>query len=63
MPSHPGGSLMIKVFDSTTGRADLLFNAVTASELTSSRAIANLIRELRSEMAAHRATGTVVLTK
>ncbi len=54
---------MIKVFDSTTGRADLLFNAVTASELTSSRAIANLIRELRSEMAAHRATGTVVLTK
>lgn len=51
---------MIKVFDSTSGRVDLLVTAVTTSELTSSRAIANLIGELRSEMAAHQETGTVV---
>jgi hypothetical protein len=54
---------MIRVFDSTSGRVDLLVTAVTTSELTSSRAIANLIGELRSEMAAHQATGTVVLAK
>lgn len=56
------GSLMIKVFDSSSGRVDLLATAVSTSELTSSRAIANLIGELRSEMAAHHATGTVVLS-
>jgi len=54
---------MIKVFDPTSGRVDLLVTAVTTSELTSSRAIANLIGELRSEMAAHQATGTVVLAR
>lgn len=54
---NPDGSLMIKVFDSTSGRVDLLVAAVTTSQLTSSRAIANLIGELRSEMAAHGGTG------
>ncbi|WP_448119572.1 DUF1652 domain-containing protein [Pseudomonas serbica] len=58
---NPDGSLMIKVFDSTSGRVDLLVTAVSTSELTSSRAIAHLIGELRSEMAAHQAMGTVVL--
>lgn len=48
---------MIKVFDSASGRVDLLVTAVTTSELTSSRAIANLIGELRSEMAANQARG------
>jgi len=55
------GSLMIKVFDSTSGRVDLLATAATTSQLTSNRAIENLIGELRSEMVAHQATGTVVL--
>nr|WP_325166581.1 DUF1652 domain-containing protein [Pseudomonas sp. MF6754] len=54
---------MIKVFDSASGRVDLLVTAVTTSELTSSRAIANLIGELRSEMAANQATGSLVLTR
>ncbi|WP_439870407.1 DUF1652 domain-containing protein [Pseudomonas syringae] len=45
------GSLMIKVFDPTSGRVDLLVTSVTTSGLNSSRAIANLIGELRSEMA------------
>ncbi|WP_223546142.1 DUF1652 domain-containing protein [Pseudomonas sp. A-B-19] len=58
---NPDGSLMIKVFDSTSGRVDLLATTVTTSQLTSSRAIENLIGELRSEMVAHQATGTVVL--
>jgi hypothetical protein len=54
---------MIKVFDSVSGRVDLLVTAVATSELTSSRAIANLIGELRSEMAAHQAMSTVVLAR
>ncbi|WP_429492597.1 DUF1652 domain-containing protein [Pseudomonas sp. S30_BP2TU TE3576] len=59
---NPDGSLMIKVFDLSSGRVDLLVTAVSTSELTSSRAIENLIGELRSEMAAHHAMGTVVLS-
>ncbi|MGF6127897.1 hypothetical protein QF019_003108 [Pseudomonas frederiksbergensis] len=47
---NPDGSLMIKVFDASTNRVDLLVTAVSTSNLTSSRAIANLIAELRSEM-------------
>lgn len=61
--ANPDGSLMIKVFEPTSGRVDLLVTAVTTTELTSSRAIANLIGELRSEMAAHHAAGTVVLSR
>jgi len=60
---NPDGSLMIKVFDSASGRVDLLVTAVTTSQLTSSRAIAKLIGELRSEIAVHQATGTVVLAR
>lgn len=45
------GSLMIKVFEPTSGRVDLLVTSVTTGGLTSSRAIANLVAELRSEMA------------
>jgi len=55
------GSLMIKVFDPTSGRVDLIATAFTTNQLTSNRAIANLIAGLRSEMAAHQATGTMVL--
>lgn len=49
--SNPDGSLMIKVFDPSSGQIELLVTAVTTEQLTSNRAIANLIRELRSEMA------------
>lgn len=47
---NPDGSLMIKVFEPSSGRVDLLVTAVSTGGLTSSRAIANLIGELRSEM-------------
>lgn len=47
---NPDGSLMIKVFEPTSGRVDLLVTSVTTQSLTSSRAIANLIAELRAEM-------------
>ena len=47
---NPDGSLMIKVFEPTSGRVDLLVTSVTTQSLTSSRAIANLIADLRAEM-------------
>jgi len=56
---NPDGSLMIKVFDPTSGRVDLLVTGVVTSQLTSSRAIANLIAELRSEMEARNASAAV----
>ena len=49
--TNPDGSLKVRVFDSVTGRVELLVTAIATSELTSSRAIATLIREIRSEMA------------
>lgn len=48
---NPDGSLTIKVFEPSSGRVDLLVTAVTTDMLTSSSAIANLISELRAEMA------------
>lgn len=47
---NPDGSLMIKVFEPASGRVDLLVTSFTTNTLTSSRAIANLIGELRAEM-------------
>lgn len=49
---NPDGSLMIKVFEPVSGRIELLVTAVSPANLTSSRAIAQLIGELRSEMSA-----------
>ncbi|RKS27432.1 uncharacterized protein DUF1652 [Pseudomonas sp. WPR_5_2] len=49
--TNPDGSLMIRVFDPSSGQVELLVTAVTTETLTSSRAIANLIGELRTEMA------------
>ncbi|QKG68528.1 DUF1652 domain-containing protein [Pseudomonas sp. B14-6] len=60
---NPDGSLMIKVFDPTSGRVDLLVTGVVTSQLTSSRAIANLIAELRSEMEARNAASAEVYAK
>lgn len=47
---NPDGSLMIKVFEPSSDRADLLVTTVSTEKLTSSRAIANLVGGLRSEM-------------
>ncbi|MGF6281596.1 hypothetical protein ABH912_000635 [Pseudomonas sp. BT76 TE3572] len=49
--TNPDGSLMIKVFDPSNGQVELVVTAVTTEGLTSSRAIANLLGELRTEMA------------
>lgn len=46
------GSLTIKVYERATGRVDLLVTGASASNPTSSRALANLIGELRSEIEA-----------
>jgi fructose-1,6-bisphosphatase/sedoheptulose 1,7-bisphosphatase-like protein len=49
------GSLMIKVTEPSTGSVELLVTGVSPTSLISSRAIANLIAELRGEMAARKA--------
>jgi hypothetical protein len=48
------GSLRIKVFDSASGRIDLLISGVSPEQLTSIRDISNLIDELRTEIRAGR---------
>lgn len=53
---NPDGSLMVKVFDSESGRVDLLVTGISRTNLTSSRALANLIRELRNEMVSRNAS-------
>ena len=50
-----GQSLMIRVTEPTSGRVELLVTAVSTNNLTSSREIAKLLKELRSEMV-HRET-------
>ncbi|WP_371858311.1 MULTISPECIES: DUF1652 domain-containing protein [unclassified Pseudomonas] len=45
---------MIKVFAPSSGQVELLVTGVSTANLTSSRAIADLIGELHSEMAATR---------
>ncbi|VVP62171.1 hypothetical protein PS874_06459 [Pseudomonas fluorescens] len=49
---NPKGALLIKMIEASSGRVELFVPGVLASELTSSRAISNLIGELRIEMAA-----------
>lgn len=49
---NPKGALLIKMIEASSGRVELFVPGVLASELTSSRAISNLISELRIEMAA-----------
>lgn len=48
------GSLMIKVFEPESGRVDLLITGVSTAELTSARAMANFVGELRTEIKAGR---------
>jgi hypothetical protein len=47
---NPDGSLMIKVFEPESGCVELLVTGVSTANLVSSREIASLIGELRSEM-------------
>lgn len=49
------GSLMVKVFDAATGRVDLLVTGIAVKKLTNSRAISNLIAELRAEITEQKA--------
>ena len=49
---NPKGSLLIKMIEPSSGRVELFVPGLLASELTSSRAISNLISELRIEIAA-----------
>jgi hypothetical protein len=53
---NPDGSLMIKVFEPSSGQIELLVTAVSTKDLTSSRAIVNLIGDLHSEMKARKTT-------
>ncbi|WP_248803475.1 DUF1652 domain-containing protein [Pseudomonas sp. MWU13-2100] len=46
-------SLTVKVFDSETGRVDLLVTGISTVSLTSARAISNLVGELRTELVAN----------
>ncbi|SEI15091.1 DUF1652 domain-containing protein [Pseudomonas asplenii] len=46
----PDSSLTVKVFDEQTGRVDLLVTGISSNTLTSARAIANLLAELRAEL-------------
>ncbi|VVM42094.1 hypothetical protein PS645_00300 [Pseudomonas fluorescens] len=48
------GSLLIKVTDPSSGSVELLVTGVSTTPLNSSRAIANLIGELRTEMTARK---------
>jgi len=47
-------SLTVKVFDRSCERVDLLVTGISADQLTSSRAISNLILGLRSDLAGQR---------
>lgn len=47
-------SLTVKVFDRSCERVDLLVTGICADELTSSRAISNLIVGLRNDLADQR---------
>ena len=53
---NPGGTLTIRVYEPSTGRVDLLVTGIPSANLTSSRALANLIAELRSEIASCQAS-------
>ncbi|MDD0997889.1 MULTISPECIES: DUF1652 domain-containing protein [Pseudomonas] len=48
---NPKGALLIKMVEPSSGAVELFVPGVRAADLTSSRAISNLISELRIEMA------------
>lgn len=48
---NPKGALLIKMVEPSSGAVELFVPGVLVADLTSSRAISNLISELRIEMA------------
>jgi hypothetical protein len=52
--TESGGLLRIEVFEPDTGQVELLICGVSTEQLTSVRAISDLVGELRSEMNAGR---------
>lgn len=46
----PGQSLQVRIADPNTGRIDLLVTGISTANLTSSRAISELIAELRYDL-------------
>lgn len=52
--TESAGLLRIEVYDPVSGRVELLINGVSTEQLTSVRAITDLIGELRTEMSAGR---------
>lgn len=54
----PDTSLTVKVFDEQTGRVDLLVTGISSNTLTSSRAIAQLVAELRAELQSNQVSST-----
>lgn len=50
----PGNSLQIRVTDPATGRVDLLVTGISTNKLVSSRAISELIAELRYDLATNK---------
>lgn len=59
---NPTGSLLIKMIEPSSGSVEMFVPGVLASDLTSSRAISNLISELRIEMAARKTLYAVSAT-
>lgn len=57
------GSMMIKMVEPASGHVDLFDTGVLAADLNTSRAIANLIGGLRSEIAARQARVAGVIAK
>lgn len=53
---NPDGSLMIKVAEPGSGRVELLVTGISTNPLTTSRAISNLVGELRNEMVERKTT-------
>ncbi|WP_183681730.1 DUF1652 domain-containing protein [Pseudomonas sp. Tn43] len=51
---NPKGALLIKMVEPSSGAVELFVPGVLAADLTSSRAISNLISDLRIEMSARK---------
>lgn len=52
--TESGGLLRIEVYEPVSGRVELLISGVSTEQLTSVRAISDLVGELRTEMSAGR---------
>jgi hypothetical protein len=47
---RPGGTLMVRIFDPDTGRVAMLVEELSITHLTTIRAVAELIAELRYDL-------------